>query len=106
LQQALRTTLFPAVSAAPAYRSLLGLLERTASPGRVNNGVRKEVPSKCSQNGTLFCTQLRRYLALVVRQLLKEEEEEEDYQLWPANKSDRSWQSLSNPAKRHSFVSN
>jgi len=35
-----------------------------------------------------------------------EEEEEEDYKLWPANKSDRSWQSLSNPAKRHSFVSN
>jgi hypothetical protein len=34
------------------------------------------------------------------------EEEEEDYKLWPANKSDRSWQSLSNPAKRHSFVSN
>ena len=33
-------------------------------------------------------------------------EEEEDYKLWPANKSDRSWQSLSNPAKRHSFVSN
>jgi hypothetical protein len=32
--------------------------------------------------------------------------EEEDYKLWPANKSDRSWQSLSNPAKRHSFVSN
>jgi len=27
-----------------------------------------------------------------------EEEEEEDYKLWPANKSDRSWQSLSNPA--------
>ncbi len=37
---------------------------------------------------------------------MKEEEEEEDYKLWPANKSDRSWQSLSNPAKRHSFVSN
>jgi len=35
-----------------------------------------------------------------------EEEEEEDYKLWPANKSDRSWQSLTNPAKRHSFVSN
>ena len=33
-------------------------------------------------------------------------EEEEDYELWPANKSDRSWQSLSNPAKRHTFVSN
>jgi len=36
----------------------------------------------------------------------KKEEEEEDYKLWPANKSDRSWQSLSNSAKRHSFVSN
>ncbi len=35
-----------------------------------------------------------------------QEEEEEDYKLWPANKSDRSWQSLSNPAKRHSFMSN
>jgi len=26
------------------------------------------------------------------------EEEEEDYKLWPANKSDCLWQSLSNPA--------
>ncbi len=32
--------------------------------------------------------------------------EEEDYKLWPANKSDSSCQSLSNPAKRHKFVSN
>jgi len=38
--------------------------------------------------------------------MAQEEEEEEDYKLWPANKSDRSWQSLSNPAKRHSFMSN
>jgi len=44
--------------------------------------------------------------AVVLRGSLEEEEEEEDYKLWPANKSDRSWQSLSNPAKRHSFVSN
>jgi len=28
---------------------------------------------------------------------------EEDYKLWPANKSDRSWQSLSNPAKGHAY---
>ncbi len=41
-----------------------------------------------------------------MHELNTEEEEEEDYKLWPANKSDRSWQSLSNPAKRHSFVSN
>ncbi len=34
------------------------------------------------------------------------EEELEGYKLWPANKSDCSWQSLSNPAKRHSSVSN
>ena len=31
-------------------------------------------------------------------------EEEEDYKLWPANKSDRSWQSLSNPAICRSFL--
>jgi len=31
-------------------------------------------------------------------------EEEEDYKLWPANKSDRSWQSLTNPAKPHTSL--
>jgi len=41
-----------------------------------------------------------------VRNQERSEEEEEDYKLWPANKSDRSWQSLSNPAKCHSFMSN
>jgi len=40
------------------------------------------------------------------RSTFYKEEEEEDYKLWPANKSDCSLQSLSNPAKRHSFVSN
>jgi len=35
-----------------------------------------------------------------------EQEEEEDYKLWPANKSDCSWQSLSIPAKCHSLMSN
>ncbi len=34
------------------------------------------------------------------------EEEEEFYKFLPANTADRLWQSLSNPAKRHSFVSN
>ncbi len=38
--------------------------------------------------------------------LAKEEEEEEFYKFLPANTADRLWQSLSNPAKRHSFVSN
>jgi len=47
-----------------------------------------------------------RMLKIPQIRLEAEEEEEEDYKLWPANKSDRSWQSLSNPAKRHSFVSN
>ena len=44
---------------------------------------------------------------LVIMSLIlsTEKKEEEDYKLWPANKSDRSWQSLSNPAKRHSLVS-
>ncbi len=45
----------------------------------------------------------RQYFTSVAQPRRKEEE---DYKLWPANKSDRSWQSLSNPAKRHSFVSN
>ncbi len=35
-----------------------------------------------------------------------EEEEEGFYKFLPANTADRLWQSLSNPAKRHSFVSN
>jgi len=35
------------------------------------------------------------------------EQEEEDYKLWPANKSEQSpEQSLSNSAKRHFFMSN
>ena len=34
----------------------------------------------------------------------EEEEEEEGYKLWPASKSDRSGQSLSNPAKWHASV--
>ena len=34
--------------------------------------------------------------------LLEEEEEAEDYKLWPVNKSDRSWKSLSNPASEFS----
>ncbi len=33
-------------------------------------------------------------------------EEEGFYKFLPANTADRLWQSLSNPAKRHSFVSN
>ncbi len=33
-----------------------------------------------------------------------EEDREEDYKLWPANKSDSSWQSLSNLAYCYSFV--
>ncbi len=36
----------------------------------------------------------------------QEEEEEGFYKFLPANTADRLWQSLSNPAKRHSFVSN
>ncbi len=35
-----------------------------------------------------------------------QEEEEGFYKFLPANTADRLWQSLSNPAKRHSFVSN
>ncbi len=38
--------------------------------------------------------------------LTTEEEEEGFYKFLPANTADRLWQSLSNPAKRHSFVSN
>ncbi len=34
------------------------------------------------------------------------EEKEGFYKCLPANTADRLWQSLSNPAKRHSFVSN
>ncbi len=41
-----------------------------------------------------------------VRCLRSEEEEEGFYKFLPANTADRLWQSLSNPAKRHSFVSN
>ncbi len=35
-----------------------------------------------------------------------QEEEEGFYKFLPANTADRLWQSLSNPAKRHAFVSN
>jgi len=38
--------------------------------------------------------------------MYEEEEEEADCKPWPANKSDRLWQSLSNPAKCHDFYSN
>ena len=54
----------------------------------------------------LYVYDLSNGLARQLSPMLLKEEEEEDYKLWPANKSDRSWQSLSNPAKRHSFVSN
>jgi len=39
-------------------------------------------------------------------EMKKKKKKKKITELWPANKSDRSWQSLSNPAKRHSFVSN
>ena len=69
----------------------------------VGSCVSKQQHGRLTQHGKAYndmikCLQLLRRRRLQALKL----------QIWPANKSDCSWQSLSNPAKfkRHSFVSN
>ena len=63
--------------------------------------------SKASQSDVdIMKTERRESEGIFWRTTNDLKEEEEDYKLWPVNKSDRSWQSLSDPAKRHSYMSN